>query len=141
MSGRTTSDRRAQAASRGYGAAPDAGTPRRRRGPHVGPVGITPLRVTLFLALLGGFGFLAYAVFVRDQLQVPMMASGFAVIGLVLAALAVLALVSVVRSGRAGRDGVAVVTALFGGLIAIASLMALAAAMIMSLLWSGTQGA
>jgi hypothetical protein len=95
----------------------------------------------LFIALLGGLGFLVYAVLVRDQLQVPLMASGFAVIGLVFATLAVLALVSVVRAGRAGHDGTAVMTALFGGLIAVAALMALAGAVIMSLIWSGSQGA
>ena len=78
---------------------------------------------------------------VRDELQVPLMASGFAVIGLVFTAMAVLALVSVVRAGRAGRDGTAVMTALFGGLIAVAVLMLLAGAVIMSLIWSGTQGA
>jgi hypothetical protein len=95
----------------------------------------------LVIALLGGLAFLLYAVLVRDQLQVPLMASGFAVIGLVFAAMAVLALVSVVRAGRDGRDGSAVVTALFGGLIAVAALMSLAGAVIMSLIWSGTRGA
>jgi hypothetical protein len=95
----------------------------------------------LFVALLGGLGFLAYAVLVRDQLQVPLMASGFAVIGLVFATMAVLAVISVIRSGRDGRDGMAVMTALFGGLIAVAAMMSLAAAVIMSLIWSGTTGA
>jgi hypothetical protein len=140
MSGRTSSDRRPPAAPRGY-AAPAAPAPRRRRGPHVGPVGLSPLRVTLVIALLGGLGFLAYAILVRDQLQVPLMASGFAVIGIVFAAMAVLAVISVIRSGREGRDGMAVLAALFGGLIAVAALMSLAAAVIMSLIWSGTKGA
>ncbi len=97
--------------------------------------------MTLFIALLGGLGFLAYATFVRDALQVPLMASGFAVIGIVFGAMAVLAVLSVIRSGREGRDGMAVMTALFGGLIAVASLMSLAAAVIMSLIWGGTKGA
>lgn len=141
MSGRTTPSRRPGAPTRADGAAPGTVPPHRRRGPHIGPVGISPLRVTLVIALLGGLGFLAYAVLVRDQLQVPLMASGFAVTGLVFAAMAVLALLSVIRSGRDGRDGMAVMTALFGGLIAVASLMALAAAVIMSLIWSGTRGA
>jgi hypothetical protein len=104
-------------------------------------VGISPLRVTLLIALLGGLGFLGYAVFVRDALQVPLMASGFAVIGIVFGAMAIIAVLSVIRSGREGRDGMAVVTALFGGVIAVASLMSLAAAVIMSLIWSGTEGA
>ena len=141
MSGRTTSSRRPQPPAREYDAVPGDGSSGRRRGPHIGPIGISPLRVTLFVALLGGLGFLAYAVFVRDTLQVPLMASGFAVIGLVFAAMAVLALLSVVRSGREGRDGMAVMTALFGGLIAVASLMSLAGAVIMSMIWSGTKGA
>jgi len=141
MSGRTTSSRRPQASARDDAAEPRGATPRRRRGPHIGPIGISPLRVTLFIALLGGLGFLAYAVFVRDTLQVPLMASGFAVIGLVFAVMAILALLSVIRSGREGRDGMAVMTALFGGVIAVASLMSLAAAVIMSLIWSGTRGA
>jgi hypothetical protein len=97
--------------------------------------------VTLVIALLGGLGFLAYAALVRDRLQVPLMASGFAVTGLVFAAMAVLTMLSVIRSGREGRDGAAVMTALLGGLLAAASLMALAAAVIMSLIWSGTRGA
>lgn len=148
MSGPTPDDRRSQVSPRGdrqrrvatgYGA-PEAASGR-GRGPHIGPVRLTPVRVMLVIALLGGLGFLAYAVLVRDQLQVPLMASGFAVIGLVFATMAVLALVSVVRAGGAGRDGTAVMTALFGGLIAVAALMSLAGAVIMSLIWSGTQGA
>jgi hypothetical protein len=146
MSGRTPYDGRSQATPRNpagqRAATPRAPAPRpsQRRGPHLGPVGISPLRVMLLIALVGGLAFLAWSVFVRDQLQVPLMASGFAVIGLVFAAMAVLALISVVRAGRDGRDGTAVMTALFGGLIAVAALMSLAAAVIMSLIWSGTKG-
>lgn len=95
----------------------------------------------LFLALLGGLGFLAYSVLVRDQLQVPLMASGFAMVGLVFGAMAAIAVLSVVRAGREGRDGTAVLSAVLGGLLAVAALMSLAAAVIMSLIWSGTAGA
>ena len=150
MSSRPAPDRRPQASRRGgvdarlrdsRSGAPPASAPARRRGPRIGPVAVTPLRVTLFVALLGGLAFLGYAVVVRDQLQVPMMASGFAVIGLVFAAIAAIAVVGVVRAGSDGRDGTAVLTALFGGLFAVAALMCLAGAMIMSLIWSGTRGA
>jgi len=111
----------------------------RRRGPHLGPVRITPLRVTLLIALVGGIGFLLYATFVRDQLQVPLMATGFAICGLVFAAVAILAVVAVVNAGREGRDGRAVLSALVGGLVAIGALMFLSAAIIMGLIWSGTK--
>jgi hypothetical protein len=107
----------------------------------VGPVRVTPTRVTLLIALIGGLLFLAYAMLVRDQLQVPMMATGFAVCGLVLAVIAMLSVASVMRAGREGRDGAAVLTALLGGLIAAAALMLLAGAVIMSLIWSGTKSA
>jgi len=112
-----------------------------RRRPHVGPLKITPIRVMLLVGLLGGLGFLAYATFVRDQLQVPLMATGFFMVGIVFAAMAVIALLSVVRSGRDGHGGTAVAAALIGGLLAFGALMSLAGAIIMGMIWTGTQGA
>ncbi len=131
---RSQSDTRAQAA-------PGAPAGRRRPGTYVGPVRVTPVRVTLLVALAGGVGFLLWSVLVRDQLQVPLMATGFAVCGLVFAATAVLSVAAVVRAGREGRDGPAVLTALLGGMFAFVALMSFAAAVIMSLIWSGTPGA
>ncbi|HEY6571526.1 MAG TPA: hypothetical protein VIZ22_14640 [Candidatus Limnocylindrales bacterium] len=113
--------------------------PGRSRGPHLGPIRITPVRVTLVIALVGGIGFLAYATFARDQLQVPMMATGFAICGLVFAAVAALAVFGVIRAGREGRDGRAVLSALVGGLVAVCALMFLSAALIMGMIWSGTR--
>jgi hypothetical protein len=133
MTDRSPSTRRRQPAGRRLA--------ERAPGRYVGPVRVTPTRVTLLIALVGGLLFLAYAMLVRDQLQVPMMATGFAVCGLVLAVIAVLSVASVMRAGREGRDGAAVLTALLGGLIAVAALMLLAGAVIMSLIWSGTKSA
>lgn len=110
-----------------------------RTGPRLGPVRVTPARASLLIAFAGGLVFLGYSMIVRDQLQIPLMASGFAICGLVLAAMAVMGLASVVRAGRDGRDGTAVLTSLVAGLVAVASLMSLAAAVIMSLIWSGTR--
>ena len=113
-------------------------SPRRRSGPHHGPIRITPARVFLVVALLGGLGFLAYSIFVRDALQVPLMASGFAVVGIVLGVAAVMSIGSVITAGREHRDAAAFFTALLGGFFALAALMCLAAAVIMSMIWSGT---
>jgi hypothetical protein len=113
----------------------------RRPGRYLGPLRITPARVTLLVALIGGLAFLAYATLIRDQLQVPLMATGFAVCGIVLAAMAVMSVAAVMRAGREGRDAAAVLTALAGGLVAIAALLLLAGAVIMSLIWSGTKSA
>lgn len=127
-------------APRSQGTPGDDAVEARRSGPHVGPVRITPLRVTLAVALAGGIGFLAWSVFVRDQLQVPLMATGFAICGLVLVVVAALSVAAVIRAGREGRDGAAVLTALVGGLVAVASMMLLAGAVIMSMIWGGTKG-
>jgi hypothetical protein len=119
----------------GY-AAPE---PVRRRGPHLGPLALTPVRVMLFVALIGGLGFLAYSVLIRDTLQVPLMATGFLVCGIVFGLAALLALLAVIRAGRERRDGTAVIAALGGGMLAVASLLSLAAGMIFAMIWSGTK--
>ena len=110
-----------------------------RVGPHLGPLRVTPARVSLLIAFAGGVAFLGYSMIVRDQLQIPLMASGFAICGLVLAAMAVMGVAGVIRSGRDGHDGAAVLSALVAGLVAVASLLSLAAAVIMSLIWSSTR--
>jgi len=128
-------DTRSQAAPK------DASGRRRRSATWLGPVRVTPVRVTLVVALAGGVGFLLWSVLVRDKLQVPLMATGFAICGIVFAATALLSVAAVVRAGREGRDGAAVLTALLGGVVAVMALMSFAAAVIMSLIWSGTPGA
>jgi hypothetical protein len=111
--------------------------PRPRR-PHIGPVRITPARTFLIIALLGGLAFLAYSVLFRDTLQVPLMATGFAVCGIVFGIAAAMAVAGVMEAGRDGRDGTAVLTSLVGGLFAVAAMMLIAAAVIMGLIWTGT---
>jgi hypothetical protein len=117
---------------------PEAAAARARRGPHVGPVRITPARVFLVVALLGGLGFLAYSILFRDALQVPLMATGFAVCGIVFLIAAFMAVRAVIGAGREGRDGRAFFTSLFGGLLAVAAMLFLAAAVIMGLIWNGS---
>jgi hypothetical protein len=110
------------------------------RGLHVGPLRITPVRATLVIALIGGLVFLAWSIFARDQsYQVPMMATGLAVCGIVLAVASALSLRGVVTAGREGRDGTAVLTALVGGLMAAAAMLLFAAAVIMSMIWSSAK--
>jgi len=118
-------------------AAPRAAPSTVRRGPRIGPLSITPLRVFLAIALVGGMAFLAWSVFARDaSYQVPMMATGFAVCGIVLAVVAAMSVGKIISAGREGRDGTAVVTAIVGGILAMAAMLMLAGAVIMSLIWS-----
>jgi hypothetical protein len=108
-------------------------------GAHIGPVRITPLRVTLAIALLGGLAFLAYSVFVRDANQVLMMATGLFVTGIVTGVVALMSIGRIINAGREGRDGTAVITALVGGLFAMGSLLMMAMAVILALIWNGTK--
>lgn len=117
-----------------HSTAPDPG----RRGPHLGPIALTPVRVMLLVALIGGLGFLAYSLLIRDALQVPLMATGLLVCGIVLGLMTLLAVAAVIKAGRERRDGTAVLAALAGGMLAVASLLSLAAGMIFAMIWSGT---
>ena len=110
-----------------------------RRGPHLGPVRITPLRATLTAALVGGLAFLAWSILVRDQLQVPLMATGYLICGLVLLVAGILGLRAVLKAGREGRDRAAVLTSLAAGLATALSMLLLAGAVIMSMIWGGTK--
>lgn len=101
----------------------------------VGSFRVTPLRVTLAVALVGSLAFMAYAVTVRDELQVPLLASGFAVLGLVFAALAVTGAMATIHAAREERGRAAMLHALGGGIAAMIACGAFAAATIFGLLW------
>jgi hypothetical protein len=108
---------------------------RRQAGPRLGPVALTPTRVTLFLALAGSLAFLLYAITVRDASQIPMLSSGAAVLGLVFAALAVAGVISTFRAARDGRGGRAVLLALLGGCAALVAFGCLSWAVILALVY------
>ena len=108
---------------------------RRREGLFVGPVRVTAIRVVLLVAVVGSVGYLVYAITVRDATQIPMLASGAAVLGLVFAALAIAGAVETVRSARADRPGRSVVAAVVGGVAALIAFGCFAAAAVLSLLW------
>ena len=109
--------------------------PRRSQDVSVGPIRVTPLRVTLTVALLGSLAFMAYAVTVRDELQVPLLASGSAVLGLVFAALAITGAMGTLSAAREERGRDAMLYALGGGIAAVIASGAFAAATIFGLLW------
>jgi hypothetical protein len=111
---------------------PESSRPR-RRGPHVGPIALTPTRVFLPLALIGSLAYVAYAATVRDSSQIPALAGGAALLGIVFVALAVAGVVETVRAGRDGRPGRSVVAAVFGGIAGIIALGCFAAAVLLML--------
>ena len=108
---------------------------RARVGLYLGPVRITATRVILLLAVVGSVGYLAYALTVRDATQIPMLASGAAVLGIVFTALALAGAVETVRAARDDRPGRSVIAAVFGGVAGIAAFGCFAAAAVLALLW------
>jgi len=90
----------------------------------------------LLAAVIGSVGYLAYAVTVRDATQIPMLASGAAVLGLVFAALAIAGVAETLRAARADEPGRSVVAAILGGLAGLLAFGCFAAAVVLSLLWT-----
>jgi hypothetical protein len=105
-------------------------------GLRIGPLRITPIRVVVALAFIGSLGFIAYAVLrVRDTSQIPMLSSGFAVLGLSLTAIAIGGLVGLWRAAADGRGGRAFLMSIIGGLMGLAAIGCFAAAVVLALLW------
>ena len=82
---------------------------------------ISPGVVILAIALVGSIAYLLYAITVRDPSQIPLLASGAVVLGIVFAALAAYCLRATWRAGIDGRNGRAVGLGLAGGVAAMIS--------------------
>jgi cbb3-type cytochrome oxidase subunit 3 len=96
--------------------------------------GISPGLVFLAIALIGSVVFALYAVTVRDASQIPLLAAGSAVLGIVFIGLAVYALRSTWRAGVAGRSGQALALGVGGGIAVVIGAGCLAGAIILFLL-------
>jgi hypothetical protein len=129
-----TSDRRPASARR---AAP---APAAEPGRRIGPIPVTATGVLLVVALLGSIAYLVYALTVRDASQIPLLASGAVVLGIVFAAIAIVGARATWRSSVGGRDARAFGHAIVGGLAAIAAAGCFAAAVILFLLQSSAVG-
>ena len=103
-------------------------TPRR-----IGPIEVTPTAILIAVALLGSIAYLLYAVTVRDASQIPLLASGAAVLGIVFVAVAVTGLIATWRSSLRGSDGRAIGHALIGGIACLAAAGCFAVAIILGM--------
>lgn len=108
-----------------------------REGLWLGPLRITPTRVLVVVALAGSVGYFAYAVTVRDESQIPMLAAGATVLGIVFAALAIAGVIATVRAAREDRPGWSVLNAILGGVAAVIAFGCFAGAAVLALLWRG----
>ena len=109
-------------------------SPRPGGGLRIGPLRITPTLVMLVLAVVGSLAFLAYALTVRESTQIPLLAAGLAVLGLVFGALAVSGAIATYQAGSAGRSIRAMGLAILGGIASIISLLCFAGAILGAML-------
>jgi hypothetical protein len=116
---------------------PDGGRATVRDGPHLGPIRLTATRVFVGIALFGSLGYLVYALSVRDANQIPLLASGAAILGAAFAALAIAGLVRAYQSAKSGSGGRSFIAALGGGIALLIAFGAFATAAILALLWRG----
>ena len=99
------------------------------------PPRVTPIRLSLLVALVGSLALVAYAFLKRDNSQIPLLATAAAILGIVLIVLAFSGAAGTYRAARDGQAGRAVVLAVAGGLAAMAAAGALASATILGLLY------
>jgi hypothetical protein len=95
---------------------------------------ISPGAVMLAIALGGSVVFALFTITVRDASQIPLLASGSAVLGIAFCALAAYSARATWYAGIRGRNQRAVVMALAGGLSAIIGAGCLAGAIILFML-------
>lgn len=102
-----------------------------REPARVGPVPVTATSVLIGIALVASLAYFAFAVSVRDTAQLPMLASGAVVLGIVFAAIAFVGARAAWRSSVNGRDARAFVHALLGGIAALIAAACIAGAIVM----------
>jgi hypothetical protein len=126
-------DRRPEPARRrsAVGASVGASPPATRR---IGPIPVTVTGVLIVVALIGSLAYLLYAVTVRDASQIPLLASGAVVLGIVFAAVAFVGARAAWRSSLGGRDGRAFAHALVGGIASLVAAACFAGAFILATL-------
>jgi hypothetical protein len=101
---------------------------------RLGPVPITATGILIVIALVGSLAYLLYAITVRDTSQIPLLASGAVVLGLVFGAIAAVGARAAWRSSIRGRDGRAFAHALVGGIASLVAAACFAGAFIMATL-------
>lgn len=105
-------------------------------GPAIAGIRVTPIRAVLAVALSGTLAFIAYTINVREAEQIPMLAAGAAVLGIVFVGVALGGAVEGYRAGRAGDGRRAILIALAGGFAAMIAAGCFAGALVLALVWS-----
>jgi hypothetical protein len=104
---------------------------------RLGRIPINATGVLIVIALIGSLGFLAYVIAVRETTQIPLLAAGAVVLGIVFVAIAVVGGRATWRSSVRGSDARAFAHALVGGMAALIAAVCFAGAIILFLIRTG----
>ncbi|HET9682408.1 MAG TPA: hypothetical protein VFP19_10250 [Candidatus Limnocylindrales bacterium] len=105
----------------------------------LGSFRLTPIRLVVGVAFLGSAAFIAYAILrVRDATQIPMLAAGFAVLGIATAAIAVGAVIQLWRAAADGRSGRAMALAVVGGIVGLGAIGCFTATVLLAMVYSSS---
>jgi len=100
---------------------------------------MTPLRWALLILAIAASAVVGYALFIdASPSKLPLLVAGLAVLGIALGLLGFGLAGSAVRQGESGRAARALGTAFIGGLMVMAACGALAAAIVLGILASGS---
>lgn len=127
-------------ASGAIGPGRTAATTTRASGLRIGRVRLTAARVMLVVAVVGSVGFVLYALAVRDASQIPLLAAGALVLGIVFSVLAVMGLMGTYAAACDGRSGAALGQAVAGGVAALVGFGCFALAALLVLLLRSPAG-
>ena len=106
---------------------------------QLGRLRLTPIMLVVGIAFVGSAAFISIAILkVRDTTQIPMLSSGFAVLGLAFVAVAIGSLIQLWRAASARRMGRALVLAVVGGLLGLAAIGCFTATVVLALLWKSS---
>jgi hypothetical protein len=92
--------------------------------------------IVIGLAMLGSIAFIGYVVLRVEDNQIPLMASGFMVLGASLAAIAVWSVLEMWRAASRARGGRAFGLAIFGGLAGLGAIGCFTVAALSALVWN-----
>ena len=107
-----------------------------REGRYIGPLRITPAVIVVALAFVGSLLFIGWVVIAVDDEQIPLLASGFVVLGASFAAIAVGTLLGMWRAASRAKGRRALLLAIVGGLAGMAAIACFTVAALSALVWN-----
>ena len=101
-----------------------------------GGLRISPLALLVSGAIVFAVFYISWAVFrVRDVAQIPMLSTGFLVLGLAFGVIAVSAAIRMWRAAERARTGRSMVLAVVGGMFGLAAIGCLTVTILFALVW------